>query len=57
MLFQKGKTDAARFEMIPLERIQMTEWNVRIGEQLSIVFSCFDKSIFNVLQENFKGKF
>ncbi len=28
MLFQKGKTDAARFEMIPLERIQMTEWNV-----------------------------
>jgi len=28
---------------------QMTGWNVRLGEQLSIVFSCFDKPIFNIL--------
>lgn len=28
---------------------QVTTWNVRIGEQLSIVFSCFDKAVFNIL--------
>ncbi|QFJ56310.1 DUF6056 family protein [Pseudobutyrivibrio xylanivorans] len=28
---------------------QMLTWNVRVGEQLSIVFGCFDKDIFNVL--------
>lgn len=26
---------------------QMTTWNIRIGEQISIVFGCFDKSFFN----------
>lgn len=28
---------------------QMTGWNIRIGEQISIVFSCFDKTVFNIL--------
>lgn len=28
---------------------QMTGWNVRLGEQLSIAFSCLSKPIFNVL--------
>lgn len=27
---------------------QMTNWNVRIGEQISIIFSCFDKGLFNI---------
>lgn len=27
---------------------QMTNWNIRIGEQLSIVFGCFDKVLFNI---------
>lgn len=27
---------------------QMTGWNVRIGEQFSIVFSCFDKIVFDI---------
>lgn len=33
-----------------LQRIknQMEGWNVRVGEQLSIVFSCFDKMLFNI---------
>lgn len=27
---------------------QITTWNVRIGEQLSIIFSCFNKGVFNI---------
>lgn len=27
---------------------QMTTWNIRVGEQTSIVFSCFDKVYFNI---------
>ena len=38
-----------RFSLM-FERIyeQMTNWNIRLGEQLSIVFGCFDKVVFNV---------
>lgn len=27
---------------------QMTMWNIRIGEQISILFGCFDKMAFNI---------
>lgn len=27
---------------------QMEGWNVRVGEQLSIIFGCFDKMLFNI---------
>lgn len=28
---------------------QMTNWNIRLGEQLSILFSCFPKIVFNII--------
>lgn len=27
---------------------QMTNWNIRLGEQFSIIFSCYDKLLFNI---------
>lgn len=38
------------FFLLMTQRIyeQMTNWNIRIGEQLSILFSCFDKNLFNI---------
>ena len=38
------------FFLLMTQRIyeQMTNWNIRIGEQLSILFSCFDKTLFNI---------
>lgn len=35
-------------KMIYRIRLQMSGWNVRLGEQISIVFGCFNKKIFDV---------
>lgn len=42
-----NKVDMLKFVIIKI-RAQMQNWNVRIGEQLSIIFSCFDKTLFNL---------
>lgn len=44
----KGFGDVLR-KLVSRVYDQMTGWNVRMGEQLSIVFSCLDKPIFNIL--------
>ena len=50
--FPKDYTPSSFIELVTMAlfRIQdqMTNWNIRIGEQLSILFSCFDKVVFNV---------
>lgn len=37
------------FKMIHRVYNQMTGWNIRIGEQFSIIFSCFNKILFDIL--------
>ena len=52
-VFPKDYHPGSMFEtigtMFARIQFQMIDWNVRIGDQLSIAFSCFDKAVFNIL--------